>query len=265
VSSRMRTGGRPDDTAAAREYGRSRRVPQGKDRTLRHGRWAGAIATLALAGSAAACGDDGKKSAAVPQGVDGQVIFRDALDNNRNGWLQVPQTPFRGGVYIWNDMPQQLDVASAPDTLRGKQLPPGVSVKVRVEQRQGAALRMIACRESGEDGTSHHVAYELGVDGRQALIRRWHEHGQPPQVLAHKPLSVANGNAVTLNARCLTLADGKVALTLRVDGKTAVQATDDHPLPDGGIALHAIARADTDQAPTLAWDDFGLRALREKT
>ena len=229
---------------------------------MRHARWAAALATLALAGSAAACGGSGKQGGTIPQGVDGTVIFRDALDDNRNGWLHVPQTPFRSGVYVWNDVPQKFDVSSAPDTLIGKRLPSGVSVSVGVEQRQGAALRMIACRESGEDGTSHHVAYQLGVDGRQALIRLWHEHGQPPQVLAHKPLAVANGRAVTLNARCLEEGDGAVALTLRVDGRTTVQATDDHPLPDGDVALHAIARADTDRPPSLAWDDFVLRALR---
>jgi hypothetical protein len=189
------------------------------------------------------------------------VIFRDALDNNRNGWLDVPQTPFRGGVYVWNGVPSH-DVSSAPDKLAGRWLPPGVDVGVRVEQREGAALRAITCRETGEDGTTHHVAYQLGIDGRQALIRLWYEHGRPVEVLARKPLALPNGRAVALNARCLEAANGSVALTLRVDGKTAVQATDDKPLPNGGVALHAIARADTDAPPTLAWDDFVIRELR---
>ena len=225
-----------------------------------HIRWT-ALATLALTGTVAACGGDDKKSDAVPQGVDGRVIFRDALDNNHNGWLQVRQTPFAGGVYVWKDVPT-ANVASAPDALAGKRLPPSVGVGVRVEQRQGAALRTIACRESGQDGTPHHVAYELGVDGRQALIRLWHEAGQPTKVLARKRLALANGKAVALNARCVQQSDGTVALTLRVDGKTAVQAMDDKPLPNGDIGLHAIARADTDGAPTLAWDDFVVRGLR---
>jgi hypothetical protein len=229
---------------------------------MRHARWPAALATLALAGTAAACGDSGKEAHAIPQGADGRMIFRDAFDDNHNGWLHVPQTPFRGGLYVWNDVPQDLNVASAPDALIGKRLPPGVSVSVRVEQRQGAALRMIACRETGEDGTPHHVAYQLGVDGRQALIRLWHEQGQPPKVLARKQLALPNGGAVALNARCLAHSNGAVALTLRVDGKTAVQATDDNALPNGGVSLQAIARADTDGPPTLAWDDFVLRALR---
>jgi hypothetical protein len=213
-----------------------------------------------LAVTATGCGGD-KKGEAIPQGVDGTVIFRDALDNNRNGWLQVPQTPFRGGVYVWNDVPFK-EVGSAPDTLAGRRLPPGVDVGVRVEQREGAALRTITCRESGQNGTTHHVAYQLGVDGRQAIIRLWHEVGQPAKVLARKPLALPNGRTVALDARCLEQANGAVALTLRVDGKTAVQATDDKPLPNGDVALHAIARADTDAPPALAWDEFVVRALR---
>jgi hypothetical protein len=224
-------------------------------------RAAAALATLALAGTLAACGSDGKKSDAVPQGVDGRVIFRDALDNNDNGWLQVPQTPFDGGLYVWKDVPT-ASVGSAPDALAGKRLPRSVGVGVRVEQRHGAALRTIACRESGQDGTPHHVAYELGVDGRQALIRLWHEVGQPAKVLARKSLALPNGKAVALDARCLEQPNGAVALTLRVDGKTAVQAMEDKPLPNGDVGLHAIARADTDGPPTLAWDDFVVRGLR---
>jgi hypothetical protein len=206
-----------------------------------------------------ACGSE-KQHAAIPQGVGGHVIFSDPLDNNRNGWLEVHQTPFRGGTYLWIDVPRD-NVASAPDKLAGKSLPSGVQIGVRVEQRQGAALRMIACRESGQDGTTKHAAYQLGVDGRQALIRLWHEVGQPAKVLARKPLTLPNGRVVALDARCLEESNGSVALTLRVDGKTVVQATDDGPLPNGEVALHATARSDTDRAPTLAWDDFVVRSL----
>jgi hypothetical protein len=226
---------------------------------MRHARWTATLATLALAGGAAGCGGSDEKRA-IPQGTEGAVIFRDSLDDNGSGWLAVPQTPFRGGVYIWNDVPRG-NVSSAPGKLLGKRLPPGVSVGVRVEQRQGAALRMIACRESGEDGTTHHAAYQLGVDGRQALIRLWHEKVQP-KVLARRALALPNGRAVALDARCLGRSDGAVALTLLVDGKMAVQATDDKPLPNGGVSLQATARGDTDGPPTIAWDDFVVRALR---
>jgi hypothetical protein len=206
-----------------------------------------------------ACGSD-KQHTVIPQGVGGRVIFSDPLDKNRNGWLEVPQTPFRGGVYVWNDVPQGT-VASAPDKLAGKPLPSSVEVGARVEQRQGAALRMVACRESGQDGTPKHAAYQLGVDGRQALIRLWHEIGQPPRILARKPLTLPNGRVVALDARCLEESSGAVALTLRIDGKTAVQAADNKPLPNGGVALDATARGDTSRPPTLAWDHFVVRSL----
>jgi hypothetical protein len=228
--------------------------------TMRHGRWTVALAILALGGTAG-CDDDDGEGDAVPQGVDGAVIFRDALDDNRNGWLDLPQTPFRGGVWVWNELPTG-HVGAAPNRLRGRRLPPGVAVGVRVEQRQGAALRMIACRESGEDGTHGHSAYQLGIDGRQALIRLWHEVGQPPIVLARKPLALPNGTTVAITGRCVPAGDGVMALTLLVDGKVAVQTRHDDALPNGEVALHASARADTDRPPSLAWDDFVVRAVR---
>ena len=121
---------------------------------------------------------------------------------------------------------------------------------------------MIACRESGEDGTKDHAAYQLGIDGRQALIRIWYEVGQPPKVLARKPLDQPNGKAARLTARCVPAPDGAVALTLLVDGKPAVQTTHDAALPNGAVALHAGARGDTDAPPSLAWDDFVVREVR---
>jgi hypothetical protein len=227
---------------------------------MRHGRWTATLAMLALAGTAG-CGDDDGGSDPVPQAVEGDVIFRDALDDNRNGWLEVPQTPFRGGVYVWNEVPSG-NVASAPDKLSGKSLPPGVAVSATVEQREGAALRMVACRENGEDGTRHHSAYQLGIDGRQALIRLWYEAGQPPKVLARETLDQPNDTPVTITGRCMPAGDGAVALSLLVDGEVAVETTHDEPLPNGEVGLHAGARADTDAPPSLAWDDFVVREVR---
>lgn len=227
---------------------------------MRYGRWTTTLAVLALAGSAGCGGDDGKQGA-IPQGLDGAVIFRDALDNNRNGWLDTPHAPFLGGVWVWN-APPTGNVSASPDKLAGRRLPPGVAVSVRVEQRRGAALRMIACRESGDNGAPEHAAYQLGIDGRQALIRLWHEIGQPPKVLAREPLATPNGKTVAISGRCVPAGHGAMALTLVVDGKVAVQARQDKALPNGDVGLHATARADTDQPPSLAWDEFVVRELR---
>lgn len=228
---------------------------------MRRSRWTTTLATTAaLAGVTTGCGG-GKESAAIPQGVEGRVIFSDSLDDNHNGWLEVKQTPFRDGEYVWNGLPPDVVAESAPDALAGKRLPSGVEVRVGVEQREGAALRMVACRESGEQGTGDHAAYQLGVDGRQALIRLWHEAGSPPKVLARRPLALPNGKAVALEARCLEQSDGSLALTLRVDGKSVLQATEDKPLPNGGVTIAATARADTDTKPTLAWNEFVVRSL----
>jgi hypothetical protein len=222
-----------------------------------NGRSRGALAALAVAGLAG-CGGGNHK--AIPQGVDGAVIFRDALDDNHNGWLDAPQAPFRGGVWVWNDVPP-ANVSAAPDALRAKPLPAGVAVTVRVNQRRGAALRMVSCRESGANRTHQHAAYQLGIDGRQALIRLWREVGEPPQVLARKPLAIANGRTVTLNGRCVPQGSG-IALTLLVDGKVAAQSSQDKALANGDVGLHATARADTTVPPSLTWDDFAVRAVK---
>src|SRR5205807_10510982 len=127
---------------------------------------------------------------------------------------------------------------ASPDELPQAKVPTAVSVAVNVGMRQGAALRVISCHEYGP-ATTFGGAYELGIDGRRALIREL-KLKNPPRVLAVKPLPVANGRRVRLVARCIP--DGKaVALTLLVDGKVVVQARAAHPLPAGIVGLHAFA------------------------
>jgi hypothetical protein len=202
---------------------------------------------------AASCGGSSKS---IPAGADGPVVFRDSLADNHNGWIDVPQTPHRGGRWDWNDVPGNAAVMAAPDALGRMKLPAAVSVAVNVEMRRGAALRVISCHEYGTAQTFP-GAYELGIDGRRALIREL-KLNNPPRVLAAKTLPVPNGRRTHLVARCIP-DGGAVALTLLVDGKVVVQARAKHPLPNGVVGLHAFARPDSKGPADLTWDDFVVR------
>jgi hypothetical protein len=212
------------------------------------------IALIAgLCAVAAGCGG-GSKS--IPTGTDGAVLFSDSLADNHNGWIDVPQTPHRNGRWDWNDVPSNSAVMAAPDALVHVKLPAGVSVAVNVEMRHGAALRVISCHEYGTASTFQ-GAYELGIDGRRALIREL-KLNNPPLVLAAKTLPVSNGRRTHLVARCIP-DGGAVALTLLVDGKVVAQARAKHPLPNGVVGLHAFARPDSHGPADLTWDDFVVR------
>jgi hypothetical protein len=198
----------------------------------------------------------GSGSKSIPTGTDGAVVFRDSLADNHNRWIDVPQTPHRNGRWDWNDVPRGSIVMAAPDALPQAKVPAAVSVEVNVEMRRGAALRVISCHEYGT-ASSVEGAYELGIDGRRALIREL-KLNNPPRVLAAKPQPVANGRRTRLVARCIP--DGNaVALTLLVDGKVVAQARAAHALPAGVVGLHAIARPDSAGPADLTWDDFVVR------
>jgi hypothetical protein len=210
------------------------------------------VLAAGLCALAVGCGD-GSKS--IPVGSDGAVIFRDSLADNHNGWLALRLTPHRNGRWDWNDLPHGIVMAD-PDALHHTKLPAAVSVAVNVEMRHGAALRAISCHEYGTPSTVEGT-YELGIDGRRALIREL-KLNNPPRVLAAKSLPVANGRRVRLVARCIP--DGTaVALTLLVDGKVIIQARAEHPLPAGIVGLHAVARPDSAGSADLTWDDFVVR------
>lgn len=207
---------------------------------------------MALGAVAAGCGDDTKS---IPAGADGKVILEDALEDNRNGWIDNPAAPFRAGQWEWNDIPQG-GPEFAPDALEGKN-PDAVSVGVSVTMRDGDAFRAVACRyKAGPD--SFVQGYELGIDGRRALIRKVKE-GFPPRVLARSDLEIANGRKVQITGRCIP--DGKpLVLALLIDGKVVATARDSEPLPSGDISgLTATPNPGSEDTADLSWDDFVVR------
>ena len=130
--------------------------------------------------------------------------------------------------------------------------------------RDGDALRVLVCREQGPRDKPPTDWYELGIDGRQALIRRM-AASAPPKVLAREKVGVPNGKRVRLTAECVPDADGGLVLALQVDGKEVARARDGKPLPasTGGLdatpSLRAYPRPDSNTLADLAWDDFEVR------
>jgi hypothetical protein len=219
---------------------------------------------LATAALVAGCGGGGGDKP--PTVKEGEVIYRDALADNSGGWFLGKHLRFANGTYQWRDITGNNSPVVLPDKLLERPLPKGLAVSVAVQVDKGEALRVVDCRELGPpDALLPSDWYELGVDGRQAIIRRMAK-GAPPNVLAREKLSIPNGRRVTLTAHCVPDAKGGLVLALKVDGKPVVSAVDPKPLPAtrDGVAgmpsLRAYRRPDSPGPASVTWDDFEVRS-----
>lgn len=217
------------------------------------------VVVAVAAGLVSACGGG------VPRGavVDGSILYRDALVDNDDGWLDGGGASFRADGYHWHNLPAFAGAGS--DVLLERDIPPGVAVSVSVKQEQGAAMRSIVCRSSGpRDAEIPTDWYELGIDGRRALIRRMGQHVQP-RVLARADVPIENGRRVRLTGACVPDDDGGLVLTLRLDGREVARARDADPigatfdrLPTL-VELRVYPRPDAPPPANLVWSDFELR------
>jgi hypothetical protein len=219
---------------------------------------AAAVAACCTAG----CGGGGATPPAVLH--EGAVVYRDALDDNHGGWLLVPRLVFfRHGLYEWRQVPPGGG-KSLPDAELTGPIPSGIAVSVVAMMRQGAALRGVTCRELGPRDEPAQEWYELGVDGRRALIRRLRIR-TPPKVLASAGAPIANGRRVRMTGACVPDGNGGLVLVLRLDGRDVLRARDPDPLPSqrdgltGASGIFAYRRPDSHGPASLAWDDFELR------
>ena len=174
---------------------------------------------------------------------------------------------FDGGRYQWRGLSGDISPASASEKLLSQHIPEGLSVSANVAVSDGAALRVLACREVGPRDQKAQAWYELGIDGRQALIRRMAADA-PPKVLARAKQSVPNGKPVRLTGQCVPDAKGGLVLALRLDGKEVARARDAEPLPatqdgvEASPSIRAYARPDTPSPVNLAWTDFEVRSAK---
>lgn len=221
----------------------------------------GAVCVVAGCGGG---GDDGAPKAAKVK--EGGVVYSDALKDNQGGWLvdEPHKIAFKGGRYTWFDLPPGVQPSSGSDKLISQDIPEGLAASANVTVEQGAALRVLTCREVGPRDQPPQGWYELGIDGRQALIRRM-SAAAPPKILARVEQSVPNGKSVRLSAQCVPDKQGGLMLALRLDGKQVAQARDAKPLPavQNGLqatpGIRAYARPDSPGPADLAWTDYELR------
>lgn len=233
---------------------------------MRHSRFR-LVATLGAVCVVAGCGGGGDDGASeVTKVQEGAVVYSDALKDNQGGWfVEDGKMVFEGGRYQWLDLPPGIRPASAPDKLLEEHIPEGLIVSASVEVSDGAALRVLTCREVGPRDQEAQAWYELGIDGRQALIRRM-SLSAPPKVLARVEKAVPNGKSVRLTGQCVPDKKGGLELALQLDGKQVVRARDGKPLPavQDGVeatpALRAYARPDTPHPADIAWTDFQVRS-----
>ena len=226
------------------------------------------LAALGAACAVAGCGGGGDGGASKATTVkEGAVVYSDALKDNQGGWLvdEPHKIAFQGGRYQWFDLPPGVQPSSGSDKLISQNIPAGLTASANVTVEQGAALRVLTCREVGPRDQPPQAWYELGVDGRQALIRRM-SASAPPKILARAEKSVPNGKPVRLSAQCVPDKQGGLMLALRLDGKEVAHARDASPLPavqDGLQAtpgIRAYARPDTPRPADLAWTDYEVRS-----
>jgi hypothetical protein len=224
---------------------------------------AATIAAVALAAGCGGRGDSGKQSAV----QEGAIVYRDALSDNRGDWLVDRRHGFvfAGGRYQWGSLPKLPASATVgPGAMAAMHIPAGISVSAGVKVDEGAALRVLTCRETGPRDKVAQRWYEAGIDGRQAMIRRMSVTG-PPNVLARAAEPVPNGRRVQMTAQCVPDRSGAVVLVLRLDGREVARAVDSQPLPavenglEGTTGIRAYRRPDTLGAVSLAWDHFVVR------
>jgi hypothetical protein len=226
------------------------------------------VAALGAVCAVAGCGggaDDGASKVTKVQ--EGAVVYSDALKDNQGDWLvdEPHKIVFRDGRYQWLDLPPTKRPVSGAGKLVSKHIPEGLAASVSVSVEDGAALRALTCREIGPRDEQPKAWYELGVDGRQALIRRM-STAAAPKVLARVQKSVPNGKAVRLTGQCVPDKKGGLVLALRLDGKPVAQARDAKPLPavQGGLeatpGIRAYARPDTTAPADVEWTDYEVRS-----
>ena len=215
---------------------------------------------------AAGCGGGDDDAGKAPAVRDGAVVYRDALRNNHGGWLlDEKHFTFADGAYQWRNITGNNSPVVLPDKLLEHPIPKGLAVSVDVQVAKGEALRVVDCRELGPADGQPTDWYELGVDGRQAIIRRMAK-GAPPKVLARSGLSIPSGRRVRLTAHCVPDAKGNLVLALKVDGKPVISAVDAKPLPvtrdgvAGLTSLRAYRRPDSPEPASVTWQDFEVRS-----
>lgn len=185
--------------------------------------------------------------------------FFDSFDNNDNDWpsrtdpdgtkLEVADGEYRVSLPAGSIRYIRPAALAARDDVRS-----GVSVTGKVQALEGKTYAFgMACRMDPSD--KQYYVGRLFQDGTSALIRR--EKGGGERILKASranPIDLADGRPVQLVLFCGEK-DGKLDLTLTVNGSVAVQAEDSSPLPPNPPGIYTVAGLDRPSS-TFAFDDI---------
>lgn len=185
--------------------------------------------------------------------------FTDSFDNNDNDW--PTRTDPDGTKLAVTDGTYQVTLPAGsiryirPAALAAREdVRSGVVVRGKVQALEGRTYAFgLACRMNPLD--KQYYVGRLFQDGSSALIRR--EKGKGEHILRGSranPVSLTVGRPVELVLFCGEK-DGRMDLTLTVNGQVAVQADDPTPLPPNPPGIYTVAGLQTPRS-TFAYDDI---------
>jgi hypothetical protein len=226
---------------------------------------------LLAAGALAACGGSSPSPQASPTPAASSAApsasaspssdtrFFESFDNNDNDW--PTRTDPDGTKLAVTDGEYQVTLPAGsiryirPAALASRDdVRTGVSVTGKVQALGGKTYAFgLACRMSPSD--KQYYVGRLFQDGTSALIRR--EKGKGEVILKASranPIDLSESRPVQLVIFCGEK-EGKMDLTLTVNGEVAVQAEDATPLPPNPPGIYTVAGLDSPTS-TFAYDDI---------
>lgn len=221
------------------------------------------VGALALVG----CGDDDESAEASTFDAPsaGNVLFEDALDSDAEGWGTVDNAElslaFEDGDYVWSFhreprphvLPRQIGEAFDAGTLEMRD----VVVRASATADAGSAVFGVFCREVRDDDAEFEW-YEMVVRDGFGAIRRADSEGNLDELASSDEIVVTDGEPVAIEAACVDGDDGAVELTLSLDGKVVLQASDGDGLGNGGAGLGAYEAPHPSTSSVIRWHDFSV-------
>ena len=193
-----------------------------------------------------------------------ELAFEDSFDDDRNRWGVVDDPKFGtavfdGGDYIWQTKGSL--VHWLPEVL-GEQYDRGeldmLNVVVRAEATidAGDGVVGVFCRET-PDTDAEWQWYEFVVRDGFAAIRHADLEGNIELLTKTDDVSLPVGEPMAIEATCVNDASGVAQLSLALNGREVLQASDDDPLGNGAPGLQIWTFPSHSQMD-VRWHEFSI-------
>lgn len=242
--------------------------------TQTHNTWIGLllVGSIGLSG----CGGEtdatagGGTSATTPEApAAGEVLFEDALDDDRNGWAlpenEAARFYYEDGDFIWESKQENLrpHLLAAP---LGEAFDQGelemldVVVRAELTATQGEAAMGVFCREV-RDTDADFQWYEFVVRDGFAAIRIADSEGGLEVLAETEDVNLADGEPITVEAACVDDDEGRGQLWMTVNDALVLYVLHDQPLGNGVTGLQAYDAPESAGAErfVIRWHDFSVR------